>query len=123
MNGLGLGPCGVIDVLYFLLTLHLRCRGVPKKEFEGLERTLIVFEEVVIMHYCTVVDNEIVVTRFAANVNLITHVFQIQLQPFTFLARVWPFDPNGILRRRSNPFTCFSSVSALPQRRDCGEFR
>ena len=99
----GLGPCGDDLRVALLLTLRLHCRGVPKKEFEGLERTLIVSEEVVIVRCCTVVDNEIA-TRFAANGQLITWCIPKssckRCKPFTFLARVWPFDPNGILRRK-----------------------
>lgn len=47
--------------------MHLRCRGVPKKESEGPERTSIVCEGVVMMGRCGVVDKEI--TRFAAFVD------------------------------------------------------
>jgi hypothetical protein len=59
---------GDLRIVSSLLTLRLRCRGVPKKGSEGLEKTSIVCEDVVIMScYAVVVDNEI--TRFAAFVN------------------------------------------------------
>ena len=92
---------GDLRIVKVSLTLRLRCRGVRKRESEGLERTSIVCEDGVIMGCCAVVDNEI--TRFAAFVDKVepypTRAFHNPAVTLTFYAaRVWPFDPNGILR-------------------------